>query len=86
MRPEIYRWKMTENQYYVFDFDSTFVQVEALEELAEITLKGDKNREKALEQIKQLTDQGIEGQISFTDGLRKRLAILARISMTSTSS
>ncbi len=67
---------MTENQYYIFDFDSTFVQVEALEELAEITLKNAKDREKALQQIKLLTDQGIEGQISFTDGLRKRLAIL----------
>jgi D-3-phosphoglycerate dehydrogenase len=67
---------MAENQYYIFDFDSTFVQVEALEELAEITLKGDKNREKVMQQIKQLTDQGIEGQISFTDGLRKRLALL----------
>jgi D-3-phosphoglycerate dehydrogenase / 2-oxoglutarate reductase len=67
---------MTENQYYVFDFDSTFVQVEALEELAEITLKGDKNREKILQEIKVLTDQGIEGEISFTDGLRKRLNLL----------
>lgn len=67
---------MTPNQYYIFDFDSTFVQVEALEELAEITLKGDKNREKVLQQIKQLTDQGIEGEISFTEGLRKRLDLL----------
>lgn len=67
---------MTDQQYYIFDFDSTFVQVEALEELAEISLKGHKDREKALAQIRELTDQGIEGKISFTDGLRKRLAIL----------
>src|SRR5687768_4801628 len=67
---------MAEQQYYIFDFDSTFVQVEALEELAEISLKGKKNRDKALYQIKELTDQGIEGQISFTEGLRKRLDIL----------
>lgn len=67
---------MTDQQYYIFDFDSTFVQVEALEELAEISLKGHKDREKALAQIRELTDLGIEGKISFTDGLRKRLAIL----------
>jgi D-3-phosphoglycerate dehydrogenase len=67
---------MAHQQYYIFDFDSTFVQVEALEELAEISLKGKKTREKILYQIRELTDQGIEGQISFTDGLRKRLALL----------
>jgi D-3-phosphoglycerate dehydrogenase len=67
---------MAEQQYYVFDFDSTFVQVEALEELAEISLKGNKNREKAIQEIREITDLGIEGKISFTDGLRKRLAII----------
>lgn len=67
---------MAEQQYYVFDFDSTFVQVEALEELAEISLKGSKNREKAIQEIREITDLGIEGKISFTDGLRKRLAII----------
>jgi D-3-phosphoglycerate dehydrogenase len=67
---------MAEQQYYVFDFDSTFVQVEALEELAEISLKGSKNREKAIQEIREITDLGIEGKISFTDGLRKRLSII----------
>lgn len=68
---------MTEHQYYIFDFDSTFVQVEALEELAEIVLKGDKSRDRVVEQIKLLTDQGIEGTISFTEGLRKRLDLIS---------
>ncbi|MBL0015976.1 MAG: phosphoglycerate dehydrogenase [Bacteroidetes bacterium] len=67
---------MAEQQYYVFDFDSTFVQVEALEELGEISLKGSKNREKAIQEIREITDLGIEGKISFTDGLRKRLSII----------
>ena len=67
---------MAEKQYYIFDFDSTFVQVEALEELAEIALKGKKNREKVVAEIKDLTDKGIEGEISFNDGLRKRLDLI----------
>lgn len=67
---------MAEKQYYIFDFDSTFVQVEALEELAEIALKGEKNREKIVEEIKQITDKGIEGEISFSEGLRKRLDLI----------
>ena len=67
---------MAEMQYYIFDFDSTFVQVEALEELAEIALKGMKRRERVVAEIKELTDKGIEGEISFSEGLRKRLDLI----------
>lgn len=63
-------------QYYIIDFDSTFVKVEALEELAEITLKDHPEKDGILQKIKQLTDDGIDGKISFTDGLRARLELL----------
>jgi|GEM_PF-6514363 len=36
---------------FVFDFDSTLTQVEAFEELAEISLKNDPDREKKIRQI-----------------------------------
>jgi D-3-phosphoglycerate dehydrogenase len=67
---------MAEQQHYVIDFDSTFVQVEALEELAEIALKGRKDKDEVISKIRQLTDKGIEGEISFTDGLRQRLQLI----------
>lgn len=62
--------------HYIIDFDSTFVQVEALEELARIALKGNTERPKILQKIEDLTNKGIEGEISFTDGLRKRLELI----------
>jgi D-3-phosphoglycerate dehydrogenase len=63
-------------QHYIFDFDSTFIQVEALEELAEITLKGHKNKAELIAKIQSLTNQGIEGSISFADGLQSRLELI----------
>lgn len=68
--------KTKTRQFYIIDFDSTFVQVEALEELAAITLKGKKSKADTLAKIKDLTDQGIEGTISFTDGLQARLDLI----------
>jgi len=63
-------------RYYIIDFDSTFVQVEALEELAKIVLKGNKKKASILAQIEDLTSKGIEGEISFTDGLARRLELI----------
>ena len=62
--------------YYIIDFDSTFVQVEALEELARIALKGNKKKNKVLKEIEELTSKGIEGEISFEDGLARRLDLI----------
>ena len=51
---------------YVFDFDSTLTRVEALDVLAEITLEGNPEKEAIIEQIKEITNLGIDGEISFT--------------------
>jgi D-3-phosphoglycerate dehydrogenase len=67
---------MSDTHYYIIDFDSTFIQVEALEELAEIALKGNKEKDRIIAQIQELTNKGIEGEISFTDGLAQRLALI----------
>ncbi len=67
---------MPENCKYVFDFDSTLTQVEALDVLAEISLKNNPKQAEIINQIKHITDLGIDGTISFTDGLEQRLALL----------
>ena len=61
---------------FVFDFDSTLTQVEAFEELAEISLKGDPKRKEKIVKIGKITDQGVDGDITFTESLEKRLKIL----------
>ena len=63
-------------RYYVIDFDSTFTQVEALEELAEIALQHHAQKDDILAQIRQITDAGMNGGGSFREGLRKRLHLL----------
>ncbi|MFM1874477.1 MAG: phosphoglycerate dehydrogenase, partial [Bacteroidota bacterium] len=61
---------------FVFDFDSTLTQVEAFEELAEVSLKGDPKKKEKIAQIARITDQGVDGDITFTQSLEKRLKIL----------
>ena len=61
---------------FVFDFDSTLTQVEAFEELAEISLKGDPKRVEKIAQIAKITDMGVDGDITFTESLERRLKIL----------
>jgi D-3-phosphoglycerate dehydrogenase len=63
-------------QYYIIDFDSTFTQVEALDELARISLKDRPDREKIYEQIEALTNASMEGRLSFTESLAARVKLL----------
>jgi D-3-phosphoglycerate dehydrogenase len=62
--------------YLVFDFDSTFTQVEGLDELADIALAGQPDRAERVGQIKALTDRGMAGEIGFQESLAQRLALL----------
>lgn len=61
---------------YVFDFDSTLTRVEALDVLAEITLQGKSNKEEVVKEIQRITNLGIDGDISFTESLEKRIRLL----------
>src|SRR3954469_3835922 len=63
-------------QYYIIDFDSTFTQVEALDELARISLKDRPDREKIYQQIEDLTNASMEGRLSFTQSLESRVKLL----------
>ncbi|MCR5889042.1 phosphoglycerate dehydrogenase [Hymenobacter sp. J193] len=62
--------------YLIIDFDSTFTQVEGLDELADIALTGQPNREEVVGAIRALTDRGMSGELSFSESLKQRLALL----------
>ncbi len=61
---------------YVIDFDSTFTKVEGLDELAAIALKGHKDHDKIVGEIKAITDKGMAGEIGFAESLKARVALL----------
>ncbi|MEN8787903.1 MAG: phosphoglycerate dehydrogenase [Flavobacteriaceae bacterium] len=61
---------------YVFDFDSTLTRVEALDVLAEMSLQGRRNREEVIDEIQKVTNLGIDGDISFTESLERRIRLL----------
>ena len=60
----------------VFDFDSTVVAVEGLDELARIALADDPDRERTVEAIEAITRDGMSGAIGIDESLRRRLAML----------
>jgi D-3-phosphoglycerate dehydrogenase len=62
--------------YLIIDFDSTFTQVEGLDELADIALDGHPDREKVVGAIRALTDRGMSGELNFSESLKQRLALL----------
>ena len=62
--------------HYIFDFDSTFTQVEALDELAEIAFAGKPEREQVVQQIAELTDRAMAGELDFREALEQRLQLL----------
>lgn len=62
---------------YVFDFDSTLTRVEALDVLAEMTLHDKSNRDEVVSEIQHITNLGIDGDISFTESLERRLKLLS---------
>tara|TARA_R110002020_G_scaffold91560_1_gene222178 strand:- start:13213 stop:15105 length:1893 start_codon:yes stop_codon:yes gene_type:complete len=61
---------------YVFDFDSTLTRVEALDVLAELTLEGKSDKEEIIREIQAITNLGIDGDISFTESLERRIKLL----------
>jgi len=61
---------------FVFDFDSTLTSVEALDVLAEITLVNNPKKEEIINEIIEITNLGIDGKISFTESLDRRIKLL----------
>jgi D-3-phosphoglycerate dehydrogenase len=65
------------DKFFIIDFDSTFVTIEALDTLAEIALENSTEKENILLQIKGITQLGMEGKITFTESLEKRLSLFS---------
>ena len=65
------------SKYFVIDFDSTFTKVEAFDVLADISLNDHPDQEKIKQQIVDITNLGMSGEISLRESLEKRLALLA---------
>ena len=70
------RYMVNTGRKYVFDFDSTLTRVEALDVLAEMTLAGNSNRDEIINKIQEITNLGIDGDISFTESLERRIKLL----------
>lgn len=60
----------------VFDFDSTLVSVEGLDELFARSLEEGEDRESRLAAFREVTDLGMAGELSAEESLRRRLAVL----------
>ncbi|WP_343030498.1 phosphoglycerate dehydrogenase [Fulvivirga aurantia] len=60
----------------MIDFDSTFTQVEALDVLGEIALNGSKDKNQRIQKIKDITDEGMSGKLTFRESLEERIKLL----------
>ncbi len=65
------------DNYYIIDFDSTFTQVEALDELARISLENHPAKGLVYEEIERLTNLAMEGKLSFRESLSARVKLLS---------
>ncbi len=67
---------MKPQNFYIIDFDSTFTQVEALDELARISLHKHPEKDQIYDKIEEYTNLAMEGKLSFSDSLRERIKLL----------
>ncbi len=66
-------------KYFIIDFDSTFIKVEALDELAKIIISKNPNQlhtTNLIKEVEKLTNTGMSGELSITDSLKKRLQLI----------
>ena len=67
---------MEDIKHFIIDFDSTFTKVEALDILAEIALKGNPEKHAITNRVREITDLGMSGELSFRNSLEERIAII----------
>jgi len=60
---------------FVFDFDSTLVQVESLPELARISLRHHPERTERLREVERITELTATGKMSMAEGIALRLEL-----------
>jgi D-3-phosphoglycerate dehydrogenase len=66
----------TTNIIFVIDFDSTFIKSETLDLLGKFSLADHPDRDEKLSEISQITNDAMEGRISFPDSLTRRIQLL----------
>lgn len=62
--------------FLILDFDSTIIEVEALDELAALALSGQPDGQKIVEEIAHITNLGMEGKLPVEESLEIRLKLL----------
>jgi D-3-phosphoglycerate dehydrogenase len=62
--------------FYVFDFDSTLVQVESLPELARLSLRGHPEKAERVAEIERITELTATGKMSMAEGLVQRIGLM----------
>ncbi|OGK62876.1 hypothetical protein A2334_01780 [Candidatus Roizmanbacteria bacterium RIFOXYB2_FULL_38_10] len=67
---------MHKKNYYIIDFDSTFVRCEVLEEIAKISLHDNPDKKIILKEIVAICNLGMEGALPFEESLTRRLTLL----------
>lgn len=65
-----------EKKIFIIDFDSTITKVEGLDQLAAIALAQSPDGDKIVNKIKELTDAGMNGEISLSESLSQRMSLL----------
>ena len=67
---------MNEEINLIIDFDSTIIQLETIEVLAEISLKNSPEKHSIYNQIESITNQAMQGEMSFSKALSKRISLI----------
>jgi D-3-phosphoglycerate dehydrogenase len=67
---------MNQNKIFIIDFDSTFINTEALDILAEVSMGKDPDQSDKIKQIKEITKEGSDGRIPFAESLQRRIDLL----------
>ena len=62
--------------HIIIDFDSTFIAVESLDELATYKFSNNENGKNLIRDIQLLTNAGMDGDITFKESLDKRMKLL----------
>lgn len=68
---------MNSDNFLVIDFDSTFIKLETLEEIAKEALINNPKKEEIQKEIEEITNRGMKGEISFSQSLQDRLVLFS---------
>lgn len=63
------------NIHYIFDFDSTLVTLEGLEEFAKIVLDDCTNSKKIINELEEITKLGMTGEIPYQESISRRFEL-----------